>query len=78
MVKLTGNQRYVLARLARLPNDGFGFNPCSFGGSRSAATARGLASRGLVELNRISEFHIRYRISEAGRAALQSKETDNG
>jgi hypothetical protein len=73
---LTPLQLITLSRLWRLEQAhkiiSYGFNPGAFGGERHSAAARGLAKRGLVELERISERHVRYRISHAGIAALQT------
>lgn len=70
--KLTEQQRWVLTRLAeKTPNRFGGVNPNSIGHASGAATARRLERRGLVSLTRISDLHIRYSITEAGRAALQ-------
>lgn len=69
---LTDLQRATLQRLADLDrfNDLVGFNPCSFGGERAAASARGMARRGWVSLSRVSERHVRYAITVAGLEAL--------
>lgn len=48
----------------------YGFNPPSGRRSMVAAMRTTLARRGLVELQRISDRHIRYEITEDGRAAL--------
>jgi hypothetical protein len=63
---VTPKQAEVLAQLARYT---WAVNPCSFGGPAAAAIARRLASQGLVRLDRISDLHIRYAITDAGRAA---------
>jgi len=80
-VKLTEAQRRALALLGALhdrhPRLAYGFNPRSFGGGRNAATARALANRGLVHLDRISERHIRYRITDAGRQALKDQTNES-
>ena len=73
---LTELQRMTLKRLNELRwrrpvGQMGGFNPCSFGGERYAASARGLASRGLVRMDRISERHIRYAITPAGMVAVE-------
>lgn len=48
----------------------YGFNPPNGRRSMVAAMRTSLASRGLVELQLISERHIRYEITDAGRVAL--------
>lgn len=70
-MKLNSNQLWLLRRLAQLGNSLGGNNPISFGGPQEAARARRLAARGLVSLNRLSPTHIRYGITDAGRAALE-------
>lgn len=49
----------------------YGFNPPDGRRSMVAAMRTSLARRGLVELQRISDRHIRYEITDAGRAALE-------
>jgi hypothetical protein len=75
-VRLTPLQARVLRRLAELDakNTLVGFNPCDFGGEAAAASARGLAQRGLVSVSRVSERHLRYAITVKGLMALQSSE----
>jgi hypothetical protein len=77
-VKLTKESEQVLADLHVLDRNAtangapsWTFNPCSFGGPRAAGIARRLAARGLVEVTRHGERHLRYAITPAGRSALQ-------
>ena len=76
--KLTKAQLWVLRRLDKAGNAFGGANPRQFGGGEEAARARRLAARGLVHLNRLSDTHIRYSLTDAGRAALQAQERPNG
>lgn len=75
---LTSTQRDALewlkAKRDAVPFDrwSYGFNPPDGRRSMVAAMRRSLAERGYVELQRISDRHIRYEITEAGRAALAS------
>ncbi len=78
---LTSTQREALEWLKRkrdtVPLDRwpYGFNPPDGRRSMVAAMRTSLARRGLVELQRISDRHIRYEITDAGRAALASERT---
>lgn len=80
MMKLTKAQRAVLAALLAkdswVQSQGFGLNPCSFGGKPAAATARTLARRGLVGVKEYAPGHFRYWITESGRSALQEASHD--
>ncbi|CAN7318423.1 hypothetical protein LJR009_001615 [Bosea sp. LjRoot9] len=73
---LTSTQREALAWLKAKrdahPIDRFscGFNPPNGQRSMVAAMRRSLAERGLVRVERISDRHLRYEITDAGRAAL--------
>lgn len=73
VAELTALERQVLQRLNDLGHRAaapFGANPISFGGERASACARRMAAKGWVRLDRISERHIRYGITGAGRLAL--------
>ena len=73
---LTPTQREALewlkAKRDAVPRDrwSYGFNPPNGRRSMVAAMRTSLANRGLVELQRISDRHIRYEITDAGRDAL--------
>lgn len=73
---LTSTQREALewlkAKRDAVPFDrwSYGFNPPNGRRSMVAAMRTALARRGYVELQRISGRHIRYEITDAGRAAL--------
>lgn len=54
----------------RFPQNDYGFNP-TYRAREAATCRRSLAGLGLVLLNRISPWHIRYSLTEAGRAALK-------
>lgn len=76
---MTPLQREVLQRLNDLGHRAarpFGVNPISFGGERAAACARGMEPRGWIHIDRISERHLRYGITGAGRLALASPVAD--
>jgi len=48
----------------------YGFNPGDFGGPRAAAIARRLEPKGYVIIDRLSDSHLRYRISTSGSQLL--------
>jgi hypothetical protein len=77
MGKLTHHQMTMLQVLADLhdkhPGNTYGFNP-TWNERAARAWRTSLATKGLVHLNRLSDFHIRYSITDAGRAALSKKE----
>ncbi len=81
---LTSTQREALewlkAKRDALPMDrwSYGFNPPNGRRSMVAAMRTALARRGFVELQRISDRHIRYEITEAGRAALSPRSARHG
>lgn len=68
--KLTKAQTRALEWLAALhekfPQNDYGFNPTYRAGD-AATCRRSLAAKGLVHLNRLSDHHIRYSITDAGR-----------
>jgi hypothetical protein len=72
--KLTHHQRTMLKVLADMhdahPANTYGFNP-TWNERAARAWRTSLAEKGLVNLNRISDFHIRYSITPAGLAALK-------
>jgi hypothetical protein len=77
---LTARERQVLQRLNDLGHRTaapFGVNPISFGGERASACARRMAAKGWVRLDRISQRHIRYGITGAGRLVL-NRDTQSG
>ena len=53
----------------KFPTNDYGFNPTRRA-MEAATCRRTLAPRGLVHLNRVAEGHIRYSLTDAGRAAL--------
>lgn len=53
----------------------YGFNPPTGRPRLASSMRRALAERGFVELQRISDRHIRYEITDAGRAALAAGRT---
>lgn len=79
---LTSTQREALEWLKSkrdaVPLDrwSYGFNPPDGRRSMVAAMRTSLARRGLVDLQRISDRHIRYEITDAGRAALVGNRAD--
>jgi hypothetical protein len=73
---LTGVQREALEWLKAkrdawpLSRKPYGFNPPKHRSALSASMRRSLAARGFVQVERVSESHLRYDITDAGRAAL--------
>jgi hypothetical protein len=73
---LTSTQREALEWLAARRDNhprsqqSYGFNPPSGRSRLASAMRRALAERGFVEVQRVSDRHLRYEITDAGRAAL--------
>lgn len=71
---LTSTQREALewlkAKRDALPSMPYGFNPPRGQSALIAAMRRALAQRGFVSVERVSDSHFRYEITELGRAAL--------
>lgn len=81
---LTSTQREALEWLkarrdgcphARWP---YGFNPPTGRPRLSASMRRALAQRGFVDVQRVSDRHFRYEITDAGRAALSRAGGEHG
>ena len=79
--KITTSQQEVLLALRALHSRvtdpvcrDYGFNPGDFGGPRAAAIARGLDRKGYVAIDRLSDHHLRYRITTSGIQLLRSIE----
>lgn len=49
---------------------GFGFNPGDFGGPSAAAIARRVERKGYVEIKRVTDHHLRYRLTTSGEQLL--------
>lgn len=69
--RLTRGEKAALGWLAGLhskfPDNTYGFNP-TYRAKHAAACRRSLEARGYVQINRLSERHFRYRLTDAGRA----------
>jgi hypothetical protein len=76
MTGLTSTQREALewlkAKRDAHPKDrwSYGFNPPTGNARLASSMRRALAERGFVEVTRVSDRHLRYEITDAGRAAL--------
>lgn len=73
-VKLTRWQRTALSSLdglhEKFPHNSYGFNPPT---PRLAAVWRRMEPMGLVAISRLSSWHFRYSITDAGRAAYRGE-----
>lgn len=80
-VRLTKADREALewldAMRVKFPTNDYGFNPQPGARGRYETCRRRLEQRGFVWINRRSERHFRYAITDAGRAAL-SPEREGG
>lgn len=64
--------KWLKARRDACPHtrQSYGFNPPSGRSALASAMRRALAARGFVRVERISDRHLRYDITDAGRQAL--------